>query len=51
MVTNLRPMGQEWLRISNTNPEAWQVLQTEFERVDQPGELPRGHRLLRRIER
>ncbi|HVS18568.1 MAG TPA: hypothetical protein VMT18_08205 [Planctomycetota bacterium] len=48
MVTNAAPMGQEWLRLSNTNPEAWAVLLRDFERVDEPGELPRGHRLLRR---
>lgn len=48
MVTNLPPMGQEWLRLSNTNPLAWDALQRDFERVDEPGELPRGHQLLRR---
>ena len=50
MVTNAAPMGQEWLRLSNTNPQAWEVLLRDFERVDEPGELPRGHRLLRRRE-
>lgn len=50
MITNAAPMGQDWLRLSNTNPLVWEMLQRDFERVDGPGDLPRGHRLLRRRE-